>query len=34
MYSEAVRALLDGNGSKKQPILIEDNYMFLVDLSV
>ena len=35
-YSEAVRVLLDGNDSltcTKQPILVEDNYMFLVDLT-
>lgn len=35
-YSEAVKALLDGNDSlicKKQPILVEENYMLLVDLS-
>ena len=35
-YSEAVIVLLDGDASlicTKQPILVENNYMFLVDLN-
>jgi len=35
-YSEAVRVLLDGDASlicTKQPILVENNYMFLVNLN-
>ena len=35
-YSEAVRVLLDGDDSltcTKHPILVENNYMFLVDLT-
>ena len=35
-YSEAVRVLLDGDSSRtctKHPILVENNYMFLVDLT-
>ena len=36
-YSKAVRVLLDGDASlicTKQPILVENNYMFLVDLNL